>query len=280
MFWPLEPQQLALLALHDLVCSKGGGRVAFDWGVIGKVAGGVAGGVSAVYGVFKGFMDGRAVIGDMFDRGKYHDGYRVKATVCKVVIRAERTEYMRLRTLRANRKVISLRIDHQPVIQKDNGAKRLAVLSNCYSMPGRLTLSPDDNMFHIELMDDEALRAHKDHPVVLGYIMEETEEELFTPPGVSIVPPVGSDYAVIEVRFPAGYLLSLDANGNPVTRFYSKHSKTKAETPIPSKHADVQFAKYDRNWIRARVEKPPQDSEVRLDWEWRKPTGVLRGSEA
>ncbi len=72
-----------------------------------------------------------------------------------------------------------LKIDPQPIIVDEDG-QRLATISNHYPMPGRATLSQDEK-FQIDLMADEELRAHKDHSVVLGYILEETRDVLFIP---------------------------------------------------------------------------------------------------
>ena len=63
-------------------------------------------------------------------------------------------------------------------------------------------------------MVDEELLAHQDHSVVLNYIMEETRDVLFTPPEIILVPPVGSEFAVIEVHFP-GRRLTLDVHRKP-----------------------------------------------------------------
>jgi len=239
-----------------------------DWTQIGTVAGSVSGGVAAIYGAIKGYTDGRNVVNDWIEGRQDPSGFKVRTTISKTVIRLDRTEYIRLRTVRAHKRVASLKIDHWPIVVPENGKERKATLSNYYAMPGRATISPDEN-FQIDLLDDEALRAHRDHSIVLGYIMEETRDVLFTPPGVSLVPPVGSDYAVIEVHFP-GCQLSVDIKHKADIRFYSKHSTTKKETDFvwPSEQATVTFPEYDLDWIRARVNKPPQDSEICLDWHW------------
>jgi len=166
--------------------------------------------------------------------------------------------------------VTSLKIDHQPVISPAHGPERLAVISNYYAMPGRATRT-DDEMFQINLLEDEALSEHKDHSIVLGYIIEEPRDELFTPPGVVLFPPAGSDFAVIEVHFP-GWRLSLDVKDKPEVRFYLKDPKTKAETdiPWPSEQADLTFPEQDRDWIRAWVKKPSQGSEICLFWAWQR----------
>ncbi len=69
---------------------------------------------------------------------------------------------------------------------------------------------------------------------------------------------------MIEVHFP-GCRLSLDAKGKADIEFYSKDPKTKEG---PTKQADVTFPEQDCDWIRARVGKPPQDSEICLRWAW------------
>jgi hypothetical protein len=244
-----------------------------DWAQVSTAVGSVAGGVAAIYGALKGYTDGRNVISDWLAiRPHGASGFTVRATISKTVIHTDRTEFIRLRTVRAHQRVNSLKIDHVPIIVAQDGKEQKAKMSNYYAMPGRATLS-DDEMFHIGLLDDEALRAHADHSVVLGYIMEETRDVLFTPPGVALVPPVGSDYAVIEVHFP-GCHLSLDIAGKPAIRLYSKDINTKAETDIawgPSKQANVAFPEHDPDWIRARINEPPQDSEIWLDWQWQGP---------
>jgi len=239
-----------------------------DWAQISSTGGLVAGGVASVYGALKGYTEGRNFVTDWIESRRDSSGFKVRATISKTVIRNDRTEYIKLRTVRANRRVTSLKIDHLPIIVQQDGREVPATISNYYAMPGRATLGIDE-MFQVNLLEDEALRAHKDHSVVLGYIMEEVRDVLFTPPGVVLFPPVGSDYAVIEVHFP-GWHLSLDIKQKAAIRFYSKDPTTKKETdiPWPSKRANVTFPEHDRDWIRARVNEPPQDSEICLFWEW------------
>jgi hypothetical protein len=232
-----------------------------DWAQVGTALGTIAGGVAAIYGALKGYTDGRTAISDwLASRPKDASGFAVNATVSKVLIWPDRTEFIKLRTVRAHRRVASLRIDPVPTTDPQN---RKATVSNLYSVPGRASVSPDE-MLQIDLLPDEELTAHKDHSVVLGYTMEETRDVLFTPPGVSLVPPVGSDYAVIEAHFEGR---RLSTNG---IRFYSRHIETKAEANIewPSEKANVTFPAHDPDWIRARINKPPQDSEIHLDWQW------------
>ena len=241
-----------------------------EWVQISGVAGSVAGGVAAIYGAVKGYADGTNLVKDWIEGRRDPRGFRVRTTICKVVIKDDRTEFIKLRTVRANRKVASLKIDHVPIVVQLDGSKQLAAISDDYAVPGRARLINDGEMLQIDLMADEELRAHKDHSVVLGYIMNETRDVLFTPPEVCLLPPVGSDFAVIEVHFP-GWLLSLDAHGKADVQFYSKHSKTEKKTiiPWPSNQADVTFAEFDRTWIRAWVKKPQQDSEICLFWAWK-----------
>jgi len=238
-----------------------------DWAQIGSTLGLVAGGVSAAYGAIKAFFEGRSFVSDWIDRRRDPSGFRVKSTICKVVIREDRSEFIKLRTVRANRKVSSLRIDHRPVIVGPDGKERFAVESNHYAVPGRATKT--DGMFQIDFMTDEELQAHQDYSVVLGYIMEERRTALFDPPEVILLPPVGSDLAVIEVHF-EGHRLATDPAGKPAIRLYTKDPKTKEEMDIPlqPQKADVTVGDTDLDWIRARVHKPAPDVEIRLLWSW------------
>lgn len=113
-------------------------------------------------------------------------------------------------------------------------------------------------------MDDEVLSARKDHSVVLGYIIQENRDVLFTPPGVIVTPPVGSERLVIEVHFPDHWLLCLGVNDQPEIHLYARNPATKKETDITT--AGVICP--DRKWIRARINKPPQNCEICLDWRW------------
>jgi hypothetical protein len=162
-------------------------------------------------------------------------------------------------------------MDHQPVIVRPGQPNAKARISNYYAVPGRATLTPDD-MFQIDLMDDEVLSAHEDHSVVLGYIMEEPRTVLFDPPGVSVEPPVGSDCLVIEVHF-QDCVLAKNIDGKPQVRFYARDPHTRQETVFqwPSKRVDVRWNEFDLNWIRAKITKPPQGREICLDWKWQCP---------
>ncbi|HEV2177665.1 MAG TPA: hypothetical protein VGW33_10765 [Terriglobia bacterium] len=234
-----------------------------EWAEVGAALAWVAGGVSATYGVVKAFTDGRELITDFIERRKpeYRDGYKVRSTIDKTVIRTDRTESIRLRTVRTYRRMTSLRMDRQPEIVPQGAGGRRARISNYYAFPGRASLTPD-GFFQIDLMEDEALSAHDDHSVVLGYVMEESKDALFTPPGVIVEPPVGSDCLVIEVHFPPNCILSLDVRNRFEARVYSKDATNK-ETDLA---ADV--ISPDRTWIRARIQKPPQHCQICLDWQW------------
>jgi len=238
---------------------------------LGPLVGYVVAGASAVYGAVKAYVEGSGVISDWWERRHNPAGYKIKTTLDKSVIRTDRTECIRLRTVRANRKVSFLKMDHQPVIIRPGLPDVKAKISNYYALPGRATLTMDD-MFQIDLMDDEILSAHEDHSVVLGYIMEEPRAVLFTPPGVIVEPPVGSDCLVIEVHFP-GCVLAKNMDGTPQVKFYARDPRTKQETVFrwPSKRADVKWNEFDLNWIRAKITKPPRDREICLDWQWQCP---------
>lgn len=236
-----------------------------EWAEIGTGLGWLAAGVSFLYGIFKGFTDVSSLIDDLRDRRnpEYRDGYKVKSTIDKTVIKDDLTESIRLRTVRAYRRVPSLRIDHRPEVVGPDGTKRPATVSSYYAFPGRAR-ETDDGKYQIDLMEDEALKARRDYPVVLGYVMQEKRDVLFNPPWVSVEPPVGSESLVIEVHFPPRCLVSLDVKNKPETRVYSKDPNTKEENDIPA-----EVISPDRTWIRARINKPPQKREIFLEWRWR-----------
>ncbi|MGO9274301.1 MAG: hypothetical protein ACLQOO_29380 [Terriglobia bacterium] len=243
----------------------------FDPGVlekVGPIIGYVVAGASAVYGGVKAYIEGSGIISDWRERRHNPAGYQVKSTIDKSVIREERTETIRLRAIRANRRVDALAIDHMPTIVRKDMTEKAAAISNYYAVPGRVTLTQDE-MFRIDLMADEEFSAHNDHSVVLGYIMEERRDVLFDPPGVIVQPPVGSDFLVVEVHFP-GCVLSKNPAGQPSIRIYSKDPNTKAENdfPWPSDRVDVRWPPQELNWIRVKIKKPPQGREICLDWQW------------
>ncbi len=245
-----------------------------DKGQLASSIGYTLGVASALYGLIKGYVGGRDIVTDWIDRWKNPGGYAVRATINKTIIREERTEFIKLRTVRAHRRLESLTIDHRPMIVRHDGTEQPAVISNCSSVPGRTTLTPDA-MIRINLEEDEQLSAHKDHSVFLAYTFDHKLHDLFVPPGVIVQPPVGSEFVVIEVQFPENRRLLLDIERNPQIRLYARNRTTEASTTLwPSRPGagrrlvEVHSDPLNFNWLRARIAKPPQDSDIHLDWQW------------
>ena len=103
-----------------------------DKGEIASFIGYALGGASAVYGLIKGYLDGRGIVTDWIDRLKNPKGYTVRSTIHQTIIREDQTEFIKLRTLRAHRRLTSLEMDHCPAFAGQNGIRQLATFSSSY----------------------------------------------------------------------------------------------------------------------------------------------------
>jgi hypothetical protein len=237
--------------------------------------------VPFLYGLVKGYLDGRKYLTDILARLRDVD-YAVQATIFKVIVRPNSTETVKLRTIRVYRRLRHLEIDPVPTLfDEEHRPIRPCQFREFYSVPGRASVTPN-GMLAIDFMDDEALEAHRDHSIVLGYEINESIDVIFKPPGIRARSPVGSELLIMEVHFPAGYplkrhdgkpdieLVSIDRDGNDESRI-----------PVPlnkwwgrPRRVDVTGGRYDfggsegeTDWLRVSVTKPPTDRHIRLRWQ-------------
>lgn len=235
---------------------------------IGLIAG-------TLYAATKAYFDAADFMEDLRDRQR-GKRYRVRTTILQAIIDENQTEMVKLRTLRVHRELTGLVLDPAPkIVGVTGGPGKLARITRLYSVPGR----PRDNPAHkleIDLMEEEALSPRKDHAVVLGYVMNEKLDDLFTPPGVVAEQPVGSDRLVIEVYLPQTWRLERDVNGQAKFEVYTTDSKGAKVADLPQpKQARVEYGNYDFgdgrgsiDWVRAIIRKPPREFDINLDWHW------------
>jgi hypothetical protein len=190
------------------------------------------------------------------------------------VIGEEETQITKLRSVRAYKKVSSLRLDKVPLsgpgaTDKDTKAD----FPSYYSIPGRTREISEgegskENVLEISFDKHEELTRGRDHAVLLSYVIKGALDELYNPPFLKARQPAGSDRLVIEAYFPRSMKL-IDKS----PKAYTINSKTNEKTDIKQK--DIKYARLDlhdnrgeADFIRATINRPPQDREIWLAWEW------------
>ena len=232
----------------------------------------------AVFGAIKGFVEIRDWWEDFLDSIRGDRPFRVRTTILKAIIREHETEVVKLRTIRFHKELSKIEeLDGVPLIEVVNRKECHAKFNNHYSIPGRTIISPDNKWVEIDLRKDERLPKGKDHSIVLGYTMEGTLKEIFEPPGLAGMPPVGSERLSLEAYFPPKWRLIIK-DDRPAIRVYARDMKTKKETDLPeSKKLKISYGRGDFgdgtgiiDWVRVVITDPPQEAAIHVDWQWEK----------
>jgi hypothetical protein len=221
-----------------------------------------------LYAFFRGTQEAREILADRIGKLKKEE-YRVKVTVIKDLIREDHTETIKLRQLRVYNDTKILSFDTQPYVVETG---KYIPLKNLYSIPGRADVTPDRKI-DIRFLDDERLKAFRDHSVVLGYTCDATLEEMYGEPGLVAKKPVGTDCLVYEAHFPKN-------------RFYKRQSSegdlNKPEIVIKTSKGELDRRKYSAtggqfdygdglglvDWFRVTVPHPPQEEDIDIAWSW------------
>ena len=242
-----------------------------DFKDIIEVIGYSAGLLVAIFGAMKAFIEVPEFVNDLQDWHR-NKPYRIRTSIVKAIIDETQTELIKLRTIRANKRLSKITLDSLPTIILNDGKNEiLAPLKRHFSVPGRTIVDPE-NRLEIDFMKDEELAAHKFHSLLLSYVIGGTVDQLWDPPGIIAQQPVGSGSLVIEVYFPNTRLLRRDDSGKPKNLRVYTVSQTKEEKDISATtggyRLDFSDGRGSIDWIRAVIMKPPQDLDIRFDWQW------------
>jgi len=235
--------------------------------------------VLAARGAVKAFAEIPDYLTDWWDQ--FHErAFRVKTTTMKVIISENQTQVVKLRTVRAHEKLDRLVLDPVPVFGPGpaNKDQRAPLNASQYSVPGRSSVTPweNRNRFQISLLPDEVLAAHEDHPVVLSFIMDQAIDVLFDTTFFEAVQPVGRDLLIMEIYFPSsrklkpgpakcGQVFPVDANGTLGAELADSKAHVAAYRSV-----DFHDGRGEIDFIRAIIHEPPQDCNIRLQWEWKR----------
>lgn len=224
-------------------------------------------GLLAAYGLWAVTYELREKAKDLMGRRK-GDEYRIKWTSIKDVIREGHTERIKLRLVRVNQEKQTLTMDKAPV--RDPNSTPVDV-SSLYSIPGSASIGDGK----INIVFAEKLKAFQDHVVLIGYTMNESLEDLHTPPGVFAKQPVG-EYLIYEAHFPPRRRYQRATNDAEKPRIVVR-TKTRAlvEKELAEKEYQVEgdCSDFDDglgpvDWLRVKIPKPPQDHPIHIDWFW------------
>lgn len=199
--------------------------------------------------------------------------HQVRTTLLKYMIYENRTEAVKLRRVRAHRKISTLSIDPMPTVIHENDEEHRARLETHYSVPG-MSVRTEGNKLQILLEKDEELKAHNDHSVMVGYIIKGSPSELFREPGVLVTQPVGSERLVVKVHFPPGWnYLRLEDSKAKIEVYTEKTPGLKDH--VPDKQLSIKGDSFDfgdergeTDWFRATISRPPQDADIHVKWHW------------
>src|SRR6266446_974209 len=212
----------------------------------------------AAYGAIKAALEVPDFVKDWKDRWQ-HKKYRVKMTLLKVIVDEDKTQLIKLRTVRAHEKLDRLVLDPIPVFGPGAlAADHLARHENDYSVPGRTSVVPYEgkNRFQIDFMTDEQLAPRSDHSILLSYTLKEQIDDLFQPCEVQAIQPVGLERLVIEVYFPPNRKLI----ANTLRVFAVDPTIGTDGSALPESRVSVQPYRFDFrdgrgeiDWIRAVI---------------------------
>ena len=239
----------------------------------------VLGLVLAVRGAFKVFSEVPEFLKDWLDRFR-HRPFRVKSTTMKVIIGERQTQVVKLRFVRAHEKRDKLDLDPVPVYGPGPRAEDQAATVNAsqYSVPGRsqVVAWEQRNRFEINFLPDEELEPHRDHPVVLSYTIDEAIEVLYKDVFHEAEQPLGSERFVMEIYFAPGWKLKERAGKAGQVFRVDHQGKVKQELLEPRafvkpyRAVDFHDGRGNIDFIRAIINKPPQDNNIRVEWDWEK----------
>jgi hypothetical protein len=159
---------------------------------------------------------------------------------------------------------------------------RPARIKGLYSIPGTAQDNPE-NYIAVRLSgDDEAFLPLRDHNVVVGYVMTEKIDDLFSPgpPQLMARAPAGYELLVIEVHLPPSMQFKRDQNsGAPKAKtFTNEPNQARAEIPAKIKRYihDFNDGRGQVEWVRAVVKKLPKkgNADIVFEWEWEPKTHV------
>jgi hypothetical protein len=246
---------------------------------IWDVAALVLGLLLAVRGAVKVFSEVPDFLKDWWDQFR-HRPFRVRTTTMKVIISESQTQVVKLRTIRTHERRDKLDLDPVPVYGPGLRTEDQEAPLNAsqYSLPGRSAVVPWEKRkrFEISFLPDEELEPHRDHSVVLSFIMEAKIDVLYKDVFFEAVQPLGSERFVMEIYFAPGWKLKERA-GKAGQVFPVDHKGNKKQELLEPRacvkyYRDVDFhdGRGDIDFIRAIINKPPQDDNIRVEWDWEK----------
>jgi hypothetical protein len=228
--------------------------------------------VALPYVTYKASQEIRDIMGDYVGRFKKHD-YKVRTTLLKYMIYENRTETVKLRRIRAYRRISTLSLDPMPTIIEGKNPEQRARVESHYSVPGRSVRTPK-NELQILLERDEELKAHNDHPIMISYIVSGSPAEFFREPGILVTQPVGSERLVVKVYFPPDWRYLRHAGNKAKIEVFTLDSN-ETRHYVPDKQLSVEGDYFDfgdkrgeTDWFRVTINRPPQTADVYVEWQW------------
>lgn len=224
------------------------------------------------YALYKASQELREMLGDYIGRLKEHD-FKVRTTLVKYMIYENRTETVKLRRIRAHRKISTLSIDPMPAVIKDKNQEQRVRVESHYSVPGK-SVRTEGNKLRILLENDEELKAHNDHPIMISYIIKGSPAEFFREPGVLMTQPVGKERLVVKVYFPPGWHYLRGEDNKAEIEVYTekpkgvKHNVPKKRVSVDGDSFDFGDKRGETDWFRVTINRPPQDADVFIVWQW------------
>ena len=263
-----------------------------------------------IVGIWVAYLHLRELARDYFERlrDKEHR-YRVRTTTVKDMMDENSTQTAKLRRLRVSKTTNTLMLDPWPTIIPVVGDERDAELAQFYSVPGRLGTQKvaDDEAnrikkkFLLGLSRDEELKAHREYSTLLIYTLDETLDDILSPPGFVAEQPVGEECFTYEAHFPQGrrfirsktiddpkrkdkpkmrIFKGLPENGHELPyESYTRHDQNIVSWKL-SRFVNSFRTRYhvmggqsdfgDRlgrhDWFRVTILKPPQDEDIHICW--------------
>lgn len=231
---------------------------------------------AAFYGAAEGTIKLQGRVSDIRERRGGKREFIVLSTSVKYIMWENYSELIKLRRIRALRKIRRLQIDRYPRAGAAGHEEKRPV-QNFYSLPG--TASQRLEFFVVDLEPNDEFRAHREHSIVFGYTIPEPlsvthpdeEEE-----GIDIYGPLGQERVSLEVHLPKTRSFG-DERDFKVRVFYGAGREDLVSPKDYELNIDRAFKNTDisrgTDVLRLAMKPPEGALELRVRWPWYRVVG-------
>jgi hypothetical protein len=227
----------------------------------------------------KFYFEIRELVEDISSRFIRRSEYKVKRTILKAIAKDNQTHVIKLQTLRVFKSLRSIEIDESPELTDLDDPRYLYMSGQySYSIPGVMKETRTHKL-RVDFQEDEAPKAREDYTYVTSHVLNGTMQDFWGNPGIEASKPVGSESLAVEFFCAPNWCLKKNSNGTPDITVYSlkveKSTKKEDRLEVPAARIVTVGGSYTFDekegpidWFRVAVKKPPQNTNVYVNWIW------------